>query len=75
VEVKRWREIEGERISWGRGEARRLGRVECRIWSAGILLVLGHMQMMSWWVDVMRHTLSKLQRALVYRLDIVCTIW
>jgi len=40
VEGKRWREIEGERISWGSGEARRLGRVECRIWRAGWLLAL-----------------------------------
>lgn len=31
MEGKRWREICGERISCGRGEARRVGRRDCRI--------------------------------------------
>jgi len=59
VEGKRWREIEGERSSWGRGVARSLGRVSWRIWSAG-----RHVNLRFRWygavvVVVRRHTLSK----------------
>ena len=38
MEGKRWRVIGGERISGGRGEARRVGRRDWRVRIAGVLV-------------------------------------